>query len=442
MVAYSALRQVCAPTAIEHAVSARFTTPHCNELIVARRQMLQVYRVLDDHSIRKSHLNESFTHSGSGSSSANAGAGLVDVDSDAACLELRCEFELSGVVESLSVVRLRAQQQHQCDRHAAGALPGGEPLPAPGTDALLLTFGEGKVSLVAFDPSVGPRRALVTLSMFDFEDAPVASSGLQASRGGLRRFVGYGAKASALVDPASQCAVMLMYGSQLVVIPFTGANDCDAGLLSISCEGDDAKDGARGAAASSSSAQKQADDADSDTDGDGDDDDDDDDDDDADGAFNNNNSNNNNKGDGGGRNGKREFVVHYSSSESMLANAASNRGRLFAHTPFLLRLPLRGIPCGSVRDLAFLHGYHPHSPVLAVLYTTAAQTWTARGVARRHWSVFARDFLESAARSFALCLSWFFDLKKLHVGGPISVENGSSLFFIFPSPDFHIWYFL
>jgi hypothetical protein len=370
MVAYSALRQVCAPTAVEHSVSARFTTPHCNELIVVRRQVLQVFRVLDDQS-GTSSFNESFTRSRSVGSTSSGN------DSDA-CLELRFECQLSGNIESISVIQFQhspasAQQQGSRDYR----------LPAPGTDALLLTFEEGKASLVAFDPSVGPQRALATLNVFDFEEG--SGGVLEASRGGLRHYAGYGAKATALVDPASQCAVMLLYGSQLVVIPFgasvggngsTPESDQDAclGILPRDVENNNDTQKEKGNKLETQYQQNGRDnDDDKDADDDGDEDEED---------------QENESGDGEAS--KRTFVVRASSVEEQpTSTLVSNTNRnqhvhALTQAPFLLRLPLRGISCGSVRDLAFLHGYHSSTPVLLVLYTTAAKTSTARGVVRRH----------------------------------------------------------
>ena len=45
---YSLYKELCPPTGIDHAVSARFTGPTHNNLIIARGYQLQIYLVVEE----------------------------------------------------------------------------------------------------------------------------------------------------------------------------------------------------------------------------------------------------------------------------------------------------------------------------------------------------------------------------------------------------------
>lgn len=96
-------------------------------------------------------------------------------------------------------------------------MPGG-PVRRDTADVLLLSFAEARLALVGFDPF---SEQLRTLALLNFEDGATGPGSLvTASRGGRLSFPGAGGASVARVDHASRCAVMLVYGNQLVVLPF------------------------------------------------------------------------------------------------------------------------------------------------------------------------------------------------------------------------------
>ena len=133
------------------------------------------------------------------------------VDSDgqvetvpAAQLRATLFASIPGIVRSLDVLTLRGT--------AAAAAAG------PGTnrvDALVLTFDEGKVSLVAFDPL---SCALKTLAMVNFEH-DAAGPGASRIRAMRRATVqaGLAGTGRARLDPLGRAAALLVYDDQVFV---------------------------------------------------------------------------------------------------------------------------------------------------------------------------------------------------------------------------------
>uniref|UniRef100_A0A671UNI5 Cleavage and polyadenylation specificity factor subunit 1 n=1 Tax=Sparus aurata TaxID=8175 RepID=A0A671UNI5_SPAAU len=76
----------------------------------------------------------------------------------------------------------------------------------PNRDALLLSFKDAKLSVVEYDPGT---HDLKTLSLHFFEEPELRDGFVQNVHIPIVR-----------VDPENRCAVMLVYGTQLVVLPF------------------------------------------------------------------------------------------------------------------------------------------------------------------------------------------------------------------------------
>ncbi|XP_022229286.2 cleavage and polyadenylation specificity factor subunit 1 [Drosophila obscura] len=172
---FSMCKQTHPATSVEFAISCRFFNNLEENLVVAGANMLKVYRIspnVEAGQRQKLNPNEMRT---------------------APKMRLEClaSYFLYGNVMSLQCVSL------------AGAMQ----------DALLVSFKDAKLSVLQHDPDT---YALKTLSLHYFEEEDI--------RGGWtgRYFVPV-----VRVDPDARCAVMLVYGKRLVVLPFRKDNSLD-----------------------------------------------------------------------------------------------------------------------------------------------------------------------------------------------------------------------
>uniref|UniRef100_A0A8C1STD4 Cleavage and polyadenylation specific factor 1 n=1 Tax=Cyprinus carpio TaxID=7962 RepID=A0A8C1STD4_CYPCA len=157
---YAVYRQAHPPTAVEFAVYCNFISSQEKNLVVAGTSQLCVYRVIYDVEF----------YWGSTSRKEK--------------LEQVASFSLFGNVMSMASVQL------------AGA----------NRDALLLSFKDAKLSVVEYDPGT---HDLKTLSLHYFEEPELREGFVQNVHIPMVR-----------VDPENRCAVMLVYGTCLVVLPF------------------------------------------------------------------------------------------------------------------------------------------------------------------------------------------------------------------------------
>uniref|UniRef100_A0A8C2IBV1 Cleavage and polyadenylation specificity factor subunit 1 n=1 Tax=Cyprinus carpio TaxID=7962 RepID=A0A8C2IBV1_CYPCA len=157
---YAVYRQAHPPTAVEFAVYCNFISSQEKNLVVAATSQLCVYRIIYDVEVR-----------GHGKSRKEK-------------LEQVASFSLFGNVMSMASVQL------------AGA----------NRDALLLSFKDAKLSVVEYDPGT---HDLKTLSLHYFEEPELREGFVQNVHIPMVR-----------VDPENRCAVMLVYGTCLVVLPF------------------------------------------------------------------------------------------------------------------------------------------------------------------------------------------------------------------------------
>uniref|UniRef100_A0A8C1TVS3 Cleavage and polyadenylation specificity factor subunit 1 n=1 Tax=Cyprinus carpio TaxID=7962 RepID=A0A8C1TVS3_CYPCA len=163
---YAVYRQAHPPTAVEFAVYCNFISSQEKNLVVAATSQLCVYRIIYDvESTSKSEKSS-------------------DGKSRKEKLEQVASFSLFGNVMSLASVQL------------AGA----------NRDALLLSFKDAKLSVVEYDPGT---HDLKTLSLHYFEEPELREGFVQNVHIPMVR-----------VDPENRCAVMLVYGTCLVVLPF------------------------------------------------------------------------------------------------------------------------------------------------------------------------------------------------------------------------------
>uniref|UniRef100_A0A8C2PR18 Cleavage and polyadenylation specificity factor subunit 1 n=1 Tax=Cyprinus carpio TaxID=7962 RepID=A0A8C2PR18_CYPCA len=163
---YAVYRQAHPPTAVEFAVYCNFISSQEKNLVVAATSQLCVYRIIYDvESTSKSEKSS-------------------DGKSRKEKLEQVASFSLFGNVMSMASVQL------------AGA----------NRDALLLSFKDAKLSVVEYDPGT---HDLKTLSLHYFEEPELREGFVQNVHIPMVR-----------VDPENRCAVMLVYGTCLVVLPF------------------------------------------------------------------------------------------------------------------------------------------------------------------------------------------------------------------------------
>ncbi|XP_053531243.1 cleavage and polyadenylation specificity factor subunit 1 isoform X1 [Ictalurus punctatus] len=163
---YAVFRQAHHPTAVEFSVYCNFISSEEKNLVVAGTSQLYVYRIIHDY--------ESSTKSDKSS----------DGKSRKEKLEQVASFSLFGNVMSMASVQLVATNR----------------------DALLLSFKDAKLSVVEYDPGT---HDLKTLSLHFFEEPELRDGFVQNVHIPIVR-----------VDPENRCAVMLVYGTQLVVLPF------------------------------------------------------------------------------------------------------------------------------------------------------------------------------------------------------------------------------
>uniref|UniRef100_A0A665V369 Cleavage and polyadenylation specificity factor subunit 1 n=1 Tax=Echeneis naucrates TaxID=173247 RepID=A0A665V369_ECHNA len=158
---YAVYRQAHTPTAVEFSVYCNFISSKERNLVVAGTSQLFVYRIIHDVEVTEN-------------SSKSRKEKLEQVAS----------FSLFGNVMSMASVQLVGGSR----------------------DALLLSFKDAKLSVVEYDPGT---HDLKTLSLHYFEEPELRDGFVQNVHIPIVR-----------VDPENRCAVMLVYGTKLVVLPF------------------------------------------------------------------------------------------------------------------------------------------------------------------------------------------------------------------------------
>ncbi|KAM3957206.1 cleavage and polyadenylation specificity factor subunit 1 [Aphomia sociella] len=162
---FSICRQTHPATGIEHAVSCCFFNNDDVCLVTAGANIIKVYRLLPEGSTKE----------------VNAAGQPIPPKMKLECL---ASYTLWGNVMSMASVRC----------------------PSAGRDLLLLSFKEAKLSVVQYDPQTNN---LITLSMHYFEEDDMKGGWTTHPHIPWIR-----------VDPEFRCAVMLLYGKKLAVLPF------------------------------------------------------------------------------------------------------------------------------------------------------------------------------------------------------------------------------
>ncbi|XP_073185980.1 cleavage and polyadenylation specificity factor subunit 1 isoform X2 [Lepidochelys kempii] len=163
---YAVYRQAHPPTGVEFSMYCNFFSNAERNLVVAGTSQLYVYRL--NHDSEPSTKGDRNTE----------GKGHKEK------LELVASFSFFGNVMSMASVQLAGAKR----------------------DALLLSFKDAKLSVVEYDPGT---HDLKTLSLHYFEEPELKDGFVQNVHIPKVR-----------VDPDGRCAVMLIYGTRLVVLPF------------------------------------------------------------------------------------------------------------------------------------------------------------------------------------------------------------------------------
>ncbi|CAI5690013.1 unnamed protein product [Oreochromis niloticus] len=163
---YAVYRQAHTPTSVEFSVYCNFISSKEKNLVVAGTSQLFVYRIIHDVE------------------STSKADKLSDSKSRKEKLEQVASFSLFGNIMSMASVQLVGASR----------------------DALLLSFKDAKLSVVEYDPGT---HDLKTLSLHYFEEPELRDGFVQNVHIPIVR-----------VDPENRCAVMLVYGTKLVVLPF------------------------------------------------------------------------------------------------------------------------------------------------------------------------------------------------------------------------------
>lgn len=161
---FSVCRQTHPATAVEHAITCHFFNRSERSLVVAGANILRVFRLVPDSIVTKSDLRNQVP------------PGMK--------LECLATYQLFGNVMSLQAVSFSGSPR----------------------DALLMSFRDAKLSVVEYDLDT---HSLKTLSLHYFEEEDMRGGWMHHYHIPMVR-----------VDPEGRCAVMLVYGRKLVVLPF------------------------------------------------------------------------------------------------------------------------------------------------------------------------------------------------------------------------------
>ncbi|CAH1269285.1 CPSF1 [Branchiostoma lanceolatum] len=178
---YGVYKQTHTPTTVEHSVWCNFISTQEKSLVVAGTTQLHVYRLKGDMENPAIGTDDKTK---------------PDQKSRKQKMELVASFSLYGNIMSLQSIQLAGSER----------------------DALLLSFMDAKLSIVEYDPGT---HDLKTASMHYFEEEEVKDGYVSNYHAPMVR-----------VDPEGRCAVMLIYGKRLVVLPFRKEGAVDESEMS------------------------------------------------------------------------------------------------------------------------------------------------------------------------------------------------------------------
>nr|CAD7202674.1 unnamed protein product [Timema douglasi] len=187
---YSISKLTHPATAVEHALSCNFFHRAEKSLIVAGANVIRVFRLIPDVDPNKKER-------------------FADNRPPKMKLECLATYTLFGNVMSMQAVSLAGSQR----------------------DSLLISFRDAKLSVVEYDPEAHDLRTL-SLHYFEEEDMRMRISNIDMEGGWTHHYH----IPMVRVDPEGRCAVMLVYGRKLVVLPFrreTALDDPDLSMADV-----------------------------------------------------------------------------------------------------------------------------------------------------------------------------------------------------------------
>ncbi|XP_012228183.1 cleavage and polyadenylation specificity factor subunit 1 isoform X1 [Linepithema humile] len=173
---YSICKNTHPATGVEHAITCYFFNRTEKCLVVAGANIIRVFRLIPDVDMTR---KEKYT----------------EIRPPKMKLECLAQYTLHGNVMSMQAVHLIGSQR----------------------DSLLLSFRDAKLSVVEYDQDVHDLR---TVSLHYFEEEEIRDGWTNHHHIPIVR-----------VDPEGRCAVMLIYGRKLVVLPFRKDPSLDDGDL-------------------------------------------------------------------------------------------------------------------------------------------------------------------------------------------------------------------
>lgn len=188
---FSICKQTHEATAVEFSVTCNFFNSNEKSLVTGGANVLKVYRLIPDADpANRDKFTSKYYRLMSWFSE------IYDICFTATRppnmkLECMANYTLFGNIMSLQSVSLAGSQR----------------------DALLISFQDARLSVVQFDPD---NFELKTLSLHYFEEDDI--------KGG---WTGHYHTPIVRVDPDNRCAVMLVYGRKLVVLPFRKDSSLD-----------------------------------------------------------------------------------------------------------------------------------------------------------------------------------------------------------------------
>ncbi|EGD77811.1 hypothetical protein PTSG_08901 [Salpingoeca rosetta] len=150
-------RETHEPSAVRHAVQARFLDGQRVNLVTVQGNVLSVYNLVQAQGAADKRCH----------------------------LEADISFTLDGVPQDVATVRPRGNSR----------------------DLLIFTFKDARVAIVRFDPKM---RDLETVSLHAFEDTDTKLGGWHSEQ-----------RLRVCVDPLHRCAALMVYGCKLIVISFS-----------------------------------------------------------------------------------------------------------------------------------------------------------------------------------------------------------------------------
>ncbi|XP_055328374.1 cleavage and polyadenylation specificity factor subunit 1-like [Paramacrobiotus metropolitanus] len=183
------------PTAVHNAVYCNFFNKREKSLVVAGLNFIQVYRV---NVIPTQQLSDS---------SDSAPKALFDDDDEDDLYTVRKPV-LSAVTANFSPENVRLECLATFEVFGTVTDLKASALPHSNRDLLLLAFADAKLSAVQYDPIINDLRSI---SLHDYEAARFSDE-MPTNLGPAEPIV--------RVDPDNRCAVMRLYRTQLLVIPF------------------------------------------------------------------------------------------------------------------------------------------------------------------------------------------------------------------------------